>query len=64
MNQELERPDGLDDEVLAYLDTLRESGAVNMFGAGPYVQRQFGVDRRTAQEWVLYWMATFDRDCR
>lgn len=50
-------------EHLEFLDDLRESGETNMFGAGPYVQKEFGVDRGEARDIVLYWMETFsERD--
>lgn len=45
--------------VFEFLDNLRESGAINMFGAGPYVQDAFGLDRREARDLVLEWMETF-----
>jgi hypothetical protein len=47
------------DEVFQYLDELRESGDTNMYGAGPYVQREFGLDRNEARILVLEWMNTF-----
>lgn len=47
------------EEVFAYLDMLRESGAVNMFGAGSYVQEEFNCDRQEARQLVLEWMETF-----
>ena len=47
------------EEVFAYLDSVRESGAINMFGAGPYVQEMFGCSRSEARELVLEWMDTF-----
>ncbi len=40
----------------AYLDDLRESAEVNMFGAGAYVERRFGDSRNDAREVVLAWM--------
>lgn len=46
-------------EVNEFLDTLRESGAVNMFSAGPYVAEEFMVDRREAKVFVMEWMRTF-----
>ena len=45
--------------VFKFLDNLRESGAINMFGAGPYVQDAFGLDRWEARDLVLEWMETF-----
>lgn len=45
-----------DEKHYRYLDGLRESGVTNMFGAGPYLQDEFGVDRKEAREIVLAWM--------
>jgi hypothetical protein len=43
-------------EEFEYLDDLRESGATNMFGAGPYLESLFGYDRRKAKDILLLWM--------
>ncbi len=43
-------------EVANYLDELRDSGTTNMFGAAPYIQAAFGVDKRTAQSLLIQWM--------
>jgi len=48
------------EEYFEYLDVLRESGNTNMFGAGPYIQREFDVDGHQAREIVLAWMQSFD----
>ena len=48
------------EKVFVYLDELRESGVTNMFGAGPYVEDEFDVDRRTARSLVVEWMETFE----
>ena len=45
--------------VFEFLDDLRESGATNMFGAAPYVQEEFGFDKRLARSFVIEWMETF-----
>ena len=37
----MERAEFITTEHLEYLDHLRESGETNMFGAGPYLQRDF-----------------------
>jgi hypothetical protein len=55
----VERPEGCTDEVLQYLDELRESGVTNMFGAGPYLKEEFDIDRATSHKWLAYWMGTF-----
>jgi hypothetical protein len=48
------------DEANRYLDGLRESGATNMFGAGPYLQREFGCTAAEAKHLLAEWMRTFD----
>jgi len=44
-------------EEFIYLNRLRESGKVNMFGAAPYVEMEFGVNRREARNIVADWMS-------
>lgn len=39
-----------------YLDKLRESGETNMFGATPYLQEEFGLDKQEAREILIEWM--------
>ena len=53
------KPDGLTDAHLDFLDGLRESGIVDMFGAGPYLARAFDLDAATARAYLIYWMRTF-----
>jgi hypothetical protein len=42
-----------------FLDELRSTGITNMFGAAPYIQEFFGVDRKAARELLNEWMKTF-----
>ena len=42
-----------------YLDQLRESGAINMFGASTYLQEAFDLDRYEAKDILMEWMQTF-----
>ena len=42
-----------------FLDDLRESGSVNMFGAGPVLQEVFGLERLEARMVVKDWMESF-----
>ena len=44
---------------LEFLDGLQESGVTNMFGASPYIQSEYGVDKRTAKDILVYWMETY-----
>ena len=47
-------------DAFAFLDTLRQFGAVNMFGAATYVAEDLGHDRKTARDLVSMWMKSFD----
>ena len=49
----------MDKEHKEYLDRLRESGKVNMFGASHYLREKFGLERKEAKEIVLDWIKTF-----
>lgn len=53
------RPKEATDEVIEYLDDLRDSGVTNMFGAGAYLQEGFGFSRTEARAALRYWMDTF-----
>jgi hypothetical protein len=46
--------------VFQWLDELRDSGSVNMFGAAPLVADEFGLDRKEARRITVMWMETFD----
>jgi hypothetical protein len=59
MNQ-IERPDFVTDEHLAFLDNLRVSGVTNMFGATPYIMQRFNVRNSTARKILSHWMVTFN----
>jgi len=49
------------EEMLDYLDDLRESGATNMFGAGTYVAETFCLSKALAKKVLVYWMETFSK---
>lgn len=36
-------------EILLYLDDLRDSGITNMFGAGKYIGKEFSYDEATSR---------------
>ena len=46
-------------ELLEYLDELRESGQTNMYGAGTYLRDDYGLTRKLAGDVIGYWMRTF-----
>ena len=43
-----------------FLNALRDSGVTNMFGAGAYLQREFGITRQKAKTILLEWMKSFN----
>lgn len=43
----------------SWLDALRESGKMNMFGAAPYLAREFGLSGNEARAILAQWMQTF-----
>ena len=42
-----------------FLDTLRESGVTNMWGATSYIEKRFGVNYEEAKQFLVTWMETF-----
>jgi hypothetical protein len=47
-------------EVLEYLNTLRDSGVTNMFGATPYIEDEFGLNKKESKRLLLLWMNNFN----
>lgn len=45
-----------------YLEKLRRSGVTNMFGAAPYLQKEFGLEREEAIKILVDWMNNYNRD--
>jgi hypothetical protein len=44
-----------------YLEELRASGVTNMWGATPYLERHFELDKKTAKEWLLKWIKSYNK---
>lgn len=50
-------------KYFAYLERLRKSGVTNMYGAVPYLQREFSElthDHARAHEILTAWMRSYD----
>lgn len=55
-----ERPKFVEDEHLEYLDDLRDSGVVNIFGAAPYLREMYPeLSKAESHQTLGYWMKTF-----
>jgi hypothetical protein len=55
-NETEQMQNNINAEYFAFLEHLRESGATNMFGAGKYLQEEFGLDRNEAKLVLLSWI--------
>ena len=49
----------MQEKVNIYLDTMQKSGAINMFGAAPYISEVFGVNKQEARQYLKNWMNSF-----
>jgi len=50
-------------EILEYLNDLRNSGATNMFGALPYLQAAFQeVSKQECKRCLMLWMNNFNEE--
>lgn len=47
------------EQYFAFLDIIRESGQINMFGAAPVLQEVYGLTRQESRKILLEWMDTF-----
>jgi len=48
-----------DCQVFNYLDELKESGEVNMFGASPYIQKKFNIANKESKVLLAKWMGAY-----
>jgi len=49
------------DEMLRWLDAVRETGGINMFGAALPLAEMYGLSKPEAREILAYWMETFEK---
>ena len=54
--------EGVEKSMFTFLNDLRDSGITNMFGAGSYLEDEFGLDKREAREVLAKWMRSFEED--
>lgn len=46
-------------DVNIFMDIVRASGRINVFGAAPYIQEHFEVTRKESKLFLYKWMETF-----
>ena len=49
-------------EEFIFLEKLRRSGKVNMFGARPYLIVEFGINKTEATKILSLWMRNYKRE--
>jgi len=54
-------PEFTQEDVYQFLDELRESGVTNMFGASPYIIKEFHVTRYEAHRLLNKWMVDWNK---
>ena len=51
-----------DKEYSDYLESLRQSGVTNMFGAGVYLENEFGLSKKDSRNVLIEWMKSYQKD--
>jgi len=51
--------EGVIKDMHTFLNDLRDSGVTNMFGAAPYLQKEFGLEKGEARQVLANWMQSF-----
>jgi hypothetical protein len=60
MEEKIERPEFVTNDMLEFLDDLRESGDTNMWGARPYLLDEYPeLSKQEAGKVLVYWIETF-----
>ena len=54
--------EGVVKQMHQFLNDLRDSGVTNMFGAAPYLQKEFGIDQKSARGVLANWMQSFSEN--
>lgn len=49
-----------DNKYWLYLEELRKSGVTNMYGATPYLESAFGIDKHEASIILADWMKNYN----
>jgi hypothetical protein len=47
-------------EYYAYLESLRDSGVTNMWGAAPFLQYEFGISYEDAKNILVDWIKSYE----
>lgn len=51
----------VEEMYLAFLDSIRDDGKINMMGAGYYLADYFNLSRKESSRILQYWMNTYSQ---
>lgn len=49
-----------EEEIFCFLDTIRDSGQINMFGAAIPLSEMYGIPKAEARKHLAAWMRSFE----
>ena len=61
MVKDIDVNDDFTQEIFAFLESIRQSGKVNMFGAAPCLTEAYGMEQPVARKFLAKWMETYSR---
>ena len=61
MVKDIDVNDDFTQEIFAFLESIRQSGKVNMFGASSVLCEAYGFDTHVAHAFLAKWMETYSR---
>lgn len=64
LNNTIRKTTDQEQEVLEYLNLLRDSGATNMFGATTFIQDEFNLDKKESRRLLSLWMKNFNDESK
>jgi hypothetical protein len=56
--------ENMTEQINTYLNALRESGRINMFGATPYLMDRFDLTRKQASIALIAWMESYKQEAQ
>ena len=55
----MERPEFVTDQMLEFMDDIRDDGQINPLGAGKDLEIEFSISNYEASEVIKYWMHSY-----
>ena len=57
----MENKPEVEEMYLAFLDNVRDTGKINMMGAGTYLAEHFNLSHKESSRILQYWMNTYNQ---